>query len=70
MRIDVGMMLHSNVPMYEIPIGRSSPLWVHRYVRTPYGICKFKRQAVFGTIILSYFECIDPKNLHISRAHR
>ena len=23
MRIDVGMMLHSNVPMYEIPIIRS-----------------------------------------------
>ena len=26
-------------------------------------IYKFKRQAVFGTIFLSYFESIDPKKL-------
>ncbi len=32
-------------------------------LRTLSEICKFKRQAVFGTIFLSYFESIDPKKL-------
>lgn len=32
-------------------------------LRTLSEICKFKRQAVFGTIFLSYFESINPKKL-------
>ena len=38
-------------------------LWVQRYVRTVFEICKFKRRTVFWTIFLSYFESIDPKKL-------
>ena len=61
MRIDESVMLNSNVPMYEIPIIRSSLNGVQKYVQTVFEVCKFKRQAVFGTIFLSYFESINPK---------
>ena len=63
MRIDESVMLNSNVPMYENPIIRSSLNGVQKYVQTVFEICKFKRQAVSGTISLSYFESIDPKKL-------
>ena len=63
MRIDESVMLNSNVPMYEIPIIRSSLNGVQKYVQTVFEICKFKRQAVIWTIFLSYFESIEPKKL-------
>ena len=46
MRIDESVMLNSNVPMYEIPIIRSSLNGVQKYVQIVFEICKFKRQAV------------------------
>ena len=44
------------------------PLWV--LYMCEFEICKFKRETVFGTIFLSYFESIDlKKNAYFKFAH-
>ena len=69
MRIDVGMMLHSNVPMYEIPIIRS-------FLYGCKGMCEHLMKSAsssgkpFPEQSSSHsLRVLIRKNLHISSSH-
>ena len=70
MRIDESVMLNSNVPMYEIPIIRSS-LYGYKGMCEPFLKSASSSDEPFSEQSSSHISrVLIRKNLHISRSHR